>query len=112
MCKYTEMEVKPSKKPRFLLKVIDAPFLLVQKKCALQSIFALQGTLLTQNSFVKTNQSLFTRLLDFNIGYLGFLFLFRQFRQFDLKNTVVYLCGYFGAVYVVGQNHRLLEFRI
>lgn len=37
MCKYTEMEIKPSKKPRFLLKVIDAPFLLVQKKCALQS---------------------------------------------------------------------------
>lgn len=32
MCKYTEMEIKPSKKPRFLLKVIDAPFLLVQKK--------------------------------------------------------------------------------
>ena len=68
MCKYTEMEIKPSKKPRFLLKVIDAPFLLVQKKCALQSKNALQGTLLTQNSFVKTNQSLFTRLLDFNIG--------------------------------------------
>lgn len=31
MCKYTEMEIKPSKKPRFLLNVIDAPFLLVQK---------------------------------------------------------------------------------
>ena len=25
------MEIKPSKKPRFLSKVIDAPFLLVQK---------------------------------------------------------------------------------
>ncbi len=42
MCKYTEMEIKPSKKPRFLLKVIDAPFLLVQKKMcpAKQKCFA------------------------------------------------------------------------